>query len=788
MKVFRTAGRRSTVRRDSEGSETQARNRGLSRGLWLLTALIAAALFAFLPAAATGAGNPSANLDQCANGQAPSPHSDGCNLDSTDWVNGNLGGSKANYFEGDSIPYRMLFDNLSLGSHTVTIQWDTTKSDKHAIDYLTSFNQSVLNANPCLGVTGCNFATGAPFAIPADPQVVGGGVTPIAGNFMLYGGNITAVSAYSYPGGTGFTGDKTAQLTLTFTASSVNPVLAWGGHIASRADWGLTNSAVSIPGSPYHTRLIDLDGAGGNQDRSLSEDAVTFPGFIHIIKHTTGGNDTFGYTASPAPLSDFNITTSGGTGEQDFNNITNFTTYTVNESTLPSHWAFDSLNCSVDSANGGSRTVTNASVAINLKEGEEVTCTYANHHTVNSPALSTNAGADVELGATGNNLSDSATLSGATSDASGTITYHLYRGADCSRSEEHTGSPVTNTTVAGNGIYVSPTIHVSLAGTYRWVANYGGDANNSATPNGCNGTNENVVVGPRSPALSTDAGGPFRLSADEIPSVDLTDQATLSGGTNDATGTISFTLFGPDSTPNSTEGDCTEANQVGTASADVTKGANDATYTSSAVTVTEPGTYHWVASYSGDTNNNGSESTCGDQGENPVVIAPHISVVKSATDATDEQVIRNGGTATWTIQVINDGSSTLTDVNVTDELAPGCARTSEDIEGLASMPPAPAEGSSVTYTCTLANVTASFTNVAVATGTPDVGEDVSAQDTSHVTVINPAISISKPPHTQTVAFAGPATFTIGSKNTGDSTLTNVIVTDALAPGCAQIGR
>ena len=116
MKVFRTAGRRSTARRDHEGSETQARNRALSRGLWLLTALIAAALFAFLPAAATGAGNPSANLDQCANGSAPSPHSDGCNLDATDWVNGNLGGSKANYFEGDSIPYRMLFDNLSLGS------------------------------------------------------------------------------------------------------------------------------------------------------------------------------------------------------------------------------------------------------------------------------------------------------------------------------------------------------------------------------------------------------------------------------------------------------------------------------------------------------------------------------------------------------------------------------------------------------------------------------------------------------------------------------------------------
>ncbi|HMH58974.1 MAG TPA: hypothetical protein VK537_07315, partial [Galbitalea sp.] len=304
-------------------------------------------------------------------------------------MNGNLGGSKANYREGDSIPYRMTFDNLSLASHTVTIEWDTTKSDKHAIDYLTSFNQSALNANPCLGVTGCNFATGTTFPIPVDPQVAGGGVTPIPGNFTLYGGSITAVSAYTYPDGTGFTGDKTASITLTFTASVVNPVLAWGGHIASRADWGLTNSAVSIPGSPYHTRLIDLDGAGGNQDRSLSEDAVTFPGFIHIVKTTTGGNATFGYTASPAPLANFDITTVGGTGHHDFDNITNFTTYTVAENAPPSHWAFDSLVCGVASANGGSRTVTNRSVAINLKEGEEVTCTYANHHTVNSPTIAT---------------------------------------------------------------------------------------------------------------------------------------------------------------------------------------------------------------------------------------------------------------------------------------------------------------------------------------------------------------------------------------------------------------
>jgi len=160
------------------------------------------------------------------------------------------------------------------------------------------------------------------------------------------------------------------------------------------------------------------------------------------------------------------------------------------------------------------------------------------------------------------------------------------------------------------------------------------------------------------------------------------------------------------------------------------------TYNSGQFTPTLAGTYHWVASYaSGDNNNNGSASSCGAEGENPVVIAPHISVVKTP----DEQVIRNNDSVSWTIQVINDGSSTLTNVNVTDAQAPGCARTSADIPALASMDP----GDTVTYTCSRDSNTASFTNVAVATGTPDVGDDVSAEDSAHVTVINPAISISK---------------------------------------------
>ncbi|HYK19534.1 MAG TPA: hypothetical protein VEV42_02295, partial [Pyrinomonadaceae bacterium] len=327
--------------------------------------------------------NPSADLDQFAN----------LSGDPGDWVNGNLGSSKSIYHEGESIPYRLKFDNLPAGSHTVVIEWDTTKSDKHALDYLTSFDLSAPSADPCdnpigASIPNCVTSGVAPFPIPPDPQVTGAGVTPIAGFFKMYGGTISGVSAYSYPLGSGFTGDKSARIAITFTPSVVNPVIAWGGHIATRLDWGNNNSAVAISGSPFHTRLISLDGSGGNQDRSLSADAVIFPSSITIIKDTVpDGPKDFGFTAtggltpSTFTLDDDADPTNSNT--QQYTNILvtaqNGNAYSITE-TAVTGWnlSFNSPPCTVTSPNGGSQSATATGVNITLTEGENVTCTFIN--------------------------------------------------------------------------------------------------------------------------------------------------------------------------------------------------------------------------------------------------------------------------------------------------------------------------------------------------------------------------------------------------------------------------
>jgi uncharacterized repeat protein (TIGR01451 family) len=238
---------------------------------FLLAMLFVATQFAtpLILSGTAAAANPSADLDQCRNGTLSTPAQCADLGGSVGWVNGNAGASNAHWREGDSIAYRMRFANLNAGAHAVTIQWDTTKSGKHALDYLTTYNRTETTADPCSGVAGCGSPT--TIAIPDDPN---SSVTQVPGVFTLYNATLTSVSAYTLSGS--YASDSSTSITVNFTTSSATPVLAWGGHIASQIDWGYGNSASAVSGSPYHTRLLDLDGKGGNQDQSLAAAAV-FP-------------------------------------------------------------------------------------------------------------------------------------------------------------------------------------------------------------------------------------------------------------------------------------------------------------------------------------------------------------------------------------------------------------------------------------------------------------------------------------------------------------------------------
>src|SRR3989441_12403791 len=59
--------------------------------------------------------------------------------------------------------------------------------------------------------------------------------------------------------------------------------------------------------------------------------------------------------------------------------------------------------------------------------------------------------------------------------------------------------------------------------------------------------------------------------------------------------------------------------------------SGDGTYPSSAVPVVLAGTYRWIASYSGDVNNNGFTTACNDAGETSTVTKASPTVDRKST-------------------------------------------------------------------------------------------------------------------------------------------------------------
>ncbi|MCA1683736.1 MAG: hypothetical protein LC708_01210, partial [Actinobacteria bacterium] len=266
-----------------------------------------------------------------------------------------------------------------------------------------------------------------------------------------------------------------------------------------------------------------------------------------------------------------------------------------------------------------------------------------------SPSLVTNASAAVSVGGT---VRDTATLSGGFAPT-GTITFTLFGPDDATC----TGSAAFTSTVPvnGNGNYDSGDFTATLAGTYRWVASYSGDvSNNAAGPTACTDPAETVVVGDApqaNPTLATNASGSVPVGGT------IRDTATLANGTN-PTGTITFNLYGHD--------DATCSGPVVFTSTVPVNG--NGSYDSASFTPTQPGTYRWRASYSGDAANAAAGPTaCTDPAEAVVVTAvvASITVTKTADPLTRPEP---GGTFTFGVVVTNTGPTPVTLTALTDDV------------------------------------------------------------------------------------------------------------------------
>jgi hypothetical protein len=125
-----------------------------------------------------------------------------------------------------------------------------------------------------------------------------------------------------------------------------------------------------------------------------------------------------------------------------------------------------------------------------------------------------------------------------------------------------------------------------------------------------------TTVGLRETALTTRASGPIAIGQP------IGDTATLTGAFN-PTGTITFTLFGPDNVECAGPPIFTSTNPVTT----------NGDYASALFTPTLVGTYRWVAHYSGDLNNGPAGPTsCNDALE--AVLVSQVTTTTSTTSTT----------------------------------------------------------------------------------------------------------------------------------------------------------
>ena len=171
---------------------------------------------------------------------------------------------------------------------------------------------------------------------------------------------------------------------------------------------------------------------------------------------------------------------------------------------------------------------------------------------------------------------------------------------------------------------------------------------------------------------------------------------------------------------------------------------------------------------------------------------PSLFVEKEAQPKADGSDYGLGDTITYIITVTNNGNVTINDITVEDALTGNVGENALHIDTLA---PNTTETLTVQYVVTEEDILAgSIANSVTVSGTDPDGEDVPADDEVIVDVeeANPELTLTKtttstPENGESYALNETITYEIIAANTGNLTLTNVVVNDELTGDTWTIG-
>ena len=353
-------------------------------------------------------------------------------------------------------------------------------------------------------------------------------------------------------------------------------------------------SCKAFPQTVWESRASGASFVSSTKDVTIENKTISNCGGITIHKVTENDDSTFDYSTTGTGLSPFDLKNGEQQGFSDLNAGSYTVTEAISAAQSSDGWSLKSISCT---SSAGSSTLTDPAnkVTITLGTGGTVDCTFTNHKQF-SPSISTilkgpGVASGTHLtGSSGDSFYDTSTLTGATLNAGGTVTYSVYSNNTC------TGTPVASSTknVTNGSVADSDPVKLNDAGTYYWQAVYGGDANNNTATSAC--SDETVLV-KNGPSIAT------KLNGDQ-PSISVPvgssvhDTATLTGATADVGGTVTYKAY-------SDSACSTGARDAGTkpvASGIVTQ--------SDSLEFNSAGTFYWQAVYSGDAKNEGATSDC----------------------------------------------------------------------------------------------------------------------------------------------------------------------------------
>jgi len=390
------------------------------------------------------------------------------------------------------------------------------------------------------------------------------------GTLTCFSACTPASAATAYLEGVAFTGTYSYDDSVVPTSGDPTTFRDYAAHVAITLDIG--SGLYTVSATEWSLEI----------QRQHSNPNITLQDEVFFLN---GGAPTLGGTGTFTPF----ITTSA----PSLIHFVDFTSTVVLPDTLIANWPQTVAAWSTGFA-GIEFFIMDASSNLVEFRGAFATLVDAG---IATTTLATTASPDIVLGA--GSLLDGATVSGRVNPLVGaTVDFQLFGPNDPTCA----GAPVFQTLgvpypVAG-GAVASGSFTPALAGSYRWIASYSGDANNAPVAGACGDPGESAVVQRAAPAI---------VSTASLSGATITDTATVSGRVNGLASTLDFRLYGP--------GDPTCAGAPVFVSAGATYPIAGGPLSSAAFVAPSPGTYRWVASYSGDANNLPVAAPCGAAGE-----------------------------------------------------------------------------------------------------------------------------------------------------------------------------